>query len=233
LINKALYQLLPEKIPACSGADFCGQGINGIDPKTGHYWMTFVPCPIGQGADIFADGENFLHPHDISSTKNIPSEVLESVFPVIIEKVELVKDSGGAGKCRGGLGSTIHLRFLAPASYFSFIEKSKTPHWGLNGGKEGMRNYALIKSKDKGEFEILKTSGIKMDEGDSVIAVAGGGGGYGNPLERDPEIVRDDVFNGYVSIEHARNDYGVVVDPRTFNIDFKSTTKLRREMGLT
>ena len=230
LINKALYEVLPDKIPACSGSDFCGQGINGINQETGQYWMTFVPCPIGQGADRFADGENFLHPHDISSTTNIPTEVLESSYPVIVEKTEFVEDSGGPGKCRGGVGSTIHMKLLAPTNYFNFIEKSKTPHWGLKGGQAGLRNYAVIKSKNKGEFEILKTSGIQLDAGDRIIAVAGGGGGYGDPLERDPENVREDVDNGYVSIEHARQDYGVVIDPDTLNIDIEATTKLRSEL---
>lgn len=233
LINKALYEVLPDKIPACSGSDFCGQGINGINPKTGQYWMTFVPCPIGQGADLFADGENFLHPHDISSTTNIPTEVLESSYPVIVEKSEFVQDSGGPGKCRGGVGSTIHLRLISPANYFSFIEKSKVPHWGLKGGKPGLRNYAIIKSKSKGEFEILKTSGIQLEEGDRIIAVAGGGGGYGDPLERDPMTVRDDIIKGYVSVERARQDYGVIIDPRTYDIDIDSTNKLRKEMRHT
>ena len=230
LINKALYQVLPEKIPACSGGDFCGIGYYGVDPETGKHWMTLVPCVIGQGADLFSDGENFLHPHDISSAKNAPTEVLESVFPIIVDKVEFIQDSGGAGKHRGGVGSATHIRLPAPTTFFSFIEKSKTPHWGLDGGKEGLRNYALVRSKDKGEFEVLKTPGIKLGEGDSVIATAGGGGGYGNPLEREPEVIREDVINGYVSVEHAKQDYGVVIDPRTFDIDVEATNRFRREL---
>jgi N-methylhydantoinase B len=230
LINKALYQVLPEKIPACSGGDVCGVGYYGVDPKTGRYWMALTPCVIGQGADLFSDGENFIHPHDTSSAKNAPTEVLESTFPLFIEKVAFVPDSGGAGKHRGGVGSRLHLRLPVPATFFSFIEKGKTPHWGINGGKEGLRNYALIRSKDKGEFEVLKTTGIKLDEGDSVITTAGGGGGYGDPLERDIEAVREDVINGYVSVGHARQDYGVVIDPGTFDIDVEATSKLRREI---
>jgi N-methylhydantoinase B len=230
LINKALYQVLPEKIPACSGGDVCGVGYFGVDPKTGRYWMGLTPCVIGQGADLFSDGENFIHPHDTSSAKNAPTEVLESTFPVFIEKVEFIQDSGGAGKHRGGLGSVLYTRLLVPATFFSFIEKGKTPHWGINGGKEGLRNYALIRSKEKGEFEVLKTTGIELDEGDSIITKAGGGGGYGNPLERDLEAVREDVINGYVSVKHAKQDYGVVIDPRTFNIDVEATNKLRREL---
>jgi N-methylhydantoinase B len=233
LINKALYQVIPEKIPACSGGDVCGMGYFGVDSETRRFWMALTPCVIGQGADLFADGANFVHPHDTSSAKNAPTEVLESTYPLFIEGVEFIPDSGGAGKHRGGLGSVLRTRLATPATFFSFIERGKTPHWGVNGGKEGLRNYALIESKDKGEFEVLKTTGILLDEGDTVIGTAGGGGGYGDPLERDLEAIRWDVINGYVSVERARLDYGVVIDPGKFEIDVKATDKLRREAKTT
>jgi N-methylhydantoinase B len=111
--------------------------------------------------------------------------------------------------------------------FYSFIEKGKTPHWGFEGGKAGLRNYALIESKEKGEFEILKTPGVQLAEGDRVNVTAGGGGGYGNPLERDVEEVRWDVINGYVSVERAKQDYGVILLPGTLEVDMKATKELR------
>jgi N-methylhydantoinase B len=111
--------------------------------------------------------------------------------------------------------------------FYSFIEKGKTPHWGFDGGNAGLRNYALIKSKEKGEFEILKTSGVELAEGDRVIVTAGGGGGYGDPLEKDIEEVRWDVINGYVSVEHAKLNYGVEINPQTFDVDVIATKRLR------
>lgn len=227
LVNKSLYRVLPERTPACSGGSVIGEGFFGTDLKTGRYWGTIIPAIIGQGADFYSDGENYLMHHSCAGGQNIPTEILESTFLLFVEKVELIQDSGGAGKQRGGLGSLLQIRPLTPATFYSFIEKSKTPHWGINSGKEGLRNYALIKSKDKGEFEVLKTSGVQLTEGDRVIVVAGGGGGYGNPLERDIEEVRWDVINGYVSVEHARQDYGVVIDPHTFEIDTIATQRLR------
>jgi N-methylhydantoinase B len=229
LLNKALYKVLSGKIPACSGGDTCGTGYYGVNPGTGKYWTTLTPCIIGQGASLFSDGDNYVHPLDTSCAKNAPTEVLESSYPLFIEKVELVPDSGGAGKLRGGLGSALQVRLPIPATFFSFIEKGKTPHWGVNGGKEGLRNYALVHSKEKGEFEVLKTTGITLDAGDSVTVIAGGGGGYGDPLEREPEAVREDVIDGYVSPGQAREDYGVVIDPNTFDIDIKATNRLRRK----
>ena len=107
------------------------------------------------------------------------------------------------------------------------IEKGVTPLWGINGGKEGLRNNLLIRRKDQAEFKVLKTSGIALDEDDKITGVAGGGCGYGNPFERNPEAVREDVINGYVSVESARQDYGVIIDPQLFEIDDRATRKLR------
>ena len=228
LVNKALHEVLPHRVPALSGADVVGQGFVGMDAKTGKYWGTLTPCIVGQGGDFFSDGESYLYPLAAGACKNTPTEVLESTYPLVVERVELVQDSGGPGKQRGGLGSRTYFRLSAAGTFFSFIEKGKTPHWGLFGGKEGLRNYASIQSKEKGEFEVLKSPGVELNEGDRVIVTAGGGGGYGDPLERDSEAVRQDVIDGYVSIEHARLDYGVAIAPDTFEIDAKATQELRK-----
>ncbi len=228
LVNKALHEVLPEKVPALSGADVVGQGFVGVEPGTGRYWGTLTPCIVGQGGDFFSDGANYLYPLAAGACKNTPTEVLESAYPLVVERVELIPDSGGAGRRRGGLGSQTCFKLLTPATFFSFIEKGKTPHWGIFGGKDGLRNYALIQSKEKGEFEVLKHPGVELQADDRVIVTAGGGGGYGDPLERDPEAVRRDVIQGYVSIEHARLDYGVVLAPHTLEIDARATEEARR-----
>jgi N-methylhydantoinase B len=227
LISKALCNVLPEKIPASSGADVIGQGFNGIDPRTGKYFGTLTPCLVGQGADYMSDGDSYL----LGATQNIPTEILESTYPLLVEKSELIQDSGGAGKYMGGPGSRLQLRLLAPATYYAFIEKGKSPHWGVDGGKPGLRNYALIQSKEKGEFEVLKTSGVPLAENDRVTVTAGGGGGYGPPLDRPIETVRTDVIKGYISLEFARREYGVVIDSKSFEVDDAATRKLRGDMS--
>lgn len=230
LVNSALHEVLPERVPALSGADVVGQGFVGMDPRSGRYWGTLTPCIVGQGGDYFSDGANYLYPLAAGACKNTPTEVLESTYPLTVERVELVTDSGGPGRHRGGLGSQTTFGVPEPATFFSFIEKGKTPHWGLFGGKEGLRNFALVESQEKGTFEVLKHPGVELKPGDRVKVTAGGGGGYGDPLERDPEAVRQDVVRRYVSPERARTDYGVVLTPE-LTVDTKATQELRASMG--
>jgi len=233
LINKALYEVLPERIPACSGGDVCGMGFFGVNPDTGRHWATLSSAAIGNGADFYSDGDNGTAHHAIAGAgggQGSSIELTEATFPLMIEQYELIRDSGGAGKHRGGLGSALQIKLLSPATLFAFVEKGKAPHWGIDGGKEGLRNYSIIQPENGDEFEVLKTSGMELAAGCRVIAVAGGGGGYGNPIKRDIEDVRRDVINGYVSVESARQDYGVVIDPQSFKVDKAATEELRNSM---
>jgi len=233
LVNKALYKVLPERIPACSGGDVCGMGFFGVDLSTGRHWATLSSAAIGNGADLFSDGDNCTAHHSIAgggSGQGGSLELTESTFPLFVESYQLVQDSGGAGKLRGGLGSRLQIRLLSPATLFAFVEKGKAPHWGIDGGKDGLRNYSIIKPKGEREFEVLKTSGMQLTKGTVVVAIAGGGGGYGNPLERDVEAIHRDVINGYVSVEHARQDYGVVIDPQSFEVNDEATQNLRSNL---
>ncbi len=230
LINKAMWQSVRDKVPACSGGSVCGGGFYGLDPKTGKQWATLSSPAIGQGGDHFGDGDSFSGHHSIGGGAGANFEMFEASFPLFIESFELIRDSGGPGKHRGGLGMQLNVRVLQPATLFRFIEKSRAEHFGLDGGKPGLRNYALLQSADKGDLEVLKIAGLELQPGDRVVATGGGGGGYGNPAERSPEAVLKDVINGYVSIESARLDYRVVIDPCTLQIDSPATQVLRSEV---
>ncbi len=235
LINKALYKVLPERIPACSGGDVCGVGFFGVDHDTGRHWATLSSAAIGNGADFASDGDNGTAHHSIAGgggSQGGSMELTEATYPMVVESYQLVRDSGGAGKYRGGLGSRLQIRLLSTATIFAFIEKARAPHWGIDGGKEGLGNSLAIQPKDKKAFEVLKTSGMQLAEGTLVTATAGGGGGYGNPLERDIGAVRRDVNNGYVSVERARQDYGVVIDPQSSEVDVAATKKLRGDLSI-
>jgi N-methylhydantoinase B len=231
LVNKALWQIITDKIPACSGGDVCGGGFFGVDPLTGKQWATLSSPRIGQGADKYADGDSFTSHHSIGGGGSLSFEVWEAEYPLLVRNSQLIPDSGGAGKQRGGPGMQLEVQLTAPAMLFRFIEKARAPHWGVDGGKPGLRNYAVVKFQENGQKEVLKTSGLPLSEGDVVTAVGGGGGGYGNPLKREPEAVRMDVVNGYITLKGAREDYGVVMDDTTFSIDFGETGKLRSEYG--
>jgi N-methylhydantoinase B len=230
LVNKALWEVVPDKIPACSGGDVCGGGYFGIDPRTGKQWATLSSPRIGQGGDCFSDGDSFSGHHSVGGGGIISLEMLELLYPLLAERCELIQDSGGAGKQRGGLGMKLKILLTESATMFRFIEKAKAPHWGVDGGKEGLRNYAIVKPEHREVFEVLKSSGLHLTKGDRVIAIGGGGGGYGKPFKRKAEAVRWDVINGCVSIEAAVRDYGVVLNPETYDVDTVTTEKLRSSL---
>ncbi len=233
LVNKAMYQVLPARIPACSGGDVCGLGFFGVAPETGKHWATLSSAAIGNGADYASDGDNCTSHHSIAGAgggSGSSIELTEATYPLLIESYQLVPDSGGAGKYRGGLGSRMQIRLLSPATLFAFVEKANSPHWGIDGGKAGLRNYSIVQPENGKEFEVLKTSGTQLEAGCRVIAIAGGGGGYGKPWERDIEKVRMDVIDGYISVTSAREDYGVVIDPEKLEVDVIATQELRNRL---
>jgi N-methylhydantoinase B len=234
LINKALYKIIPEKVPACSGGDVCGMGFFGYETATGKHWATLSSASIGNGADYLSDGDNCTVHHSLGGSGGSAGgslELTEASFPMLIESYELVRDSGGAGKYRGGLGSRMKIRLLSPATVFAFIEKAKAPHWGIGGGKEGLRNYSTVEPEGQKAYEVLKTSGTQLAAGTVVIATAGGGGGYGKPVDRPVDKVRRDVINGYISLESARKDYGVVTSRDNLKVDEMATKQLRKRIS--
>jgi N-methylhydantoinase B len=145
----------------------------------------------------------------------------------------LRQDSGGPGKFRGGLGVAQEVRMLSPGSVLSAMERTLCPPWGLHGGKDALANRFSIVRKD-GSVQRLptgKTAGhVALEVGDGFLVEVGGGGGFWDPFERDPEKVLADVRSGYVSLEVARRDYGIAVrqDGRKFDLDIEATQQLRR-----
>lgn len=120
---------------------------------------------------------------------------------------------------------------LATAPYTACItwHKYKSRPWGLNGGKQPkVGNYSII-YHGTGKEMVHSRTGEHLDAGDMCSNLTNGGGGFGDPLERDPKLVREDVIDGYVSIKGARENYGVVIDPQTLNVDFEATKRLRKE----
>ena len=233
-IFKALAPACPDNVLAGHHADLAAPRTFGLDPKTGrafHFPSTLSGG--GWGALSDRDGQNATFCINDGDTHNTPVEAGEGKGPLFIAYRRLRQDSGGPGKFRGGLGVAQEVRLLSPGSVLSAMERTVCAPWGLNGGKDAMANRFSIVRKD-GSIERLptgKTIGhVTLQAGDGFLVEVGGGGGFGNPLERDPNRVVADVCSGYVSLEAARRDYGVVIDPsgRRFALDETATRELRR-----
>ena len=159
----------------------------------------------------------------------MPNEFLEHYFPMLIERYESAADSGGAGLHRGGNGIHMTYRFLHDGRISIHDDRWFVPPWGVNGGKPAARSWKRIDRAD-GSSEYLgsKVDNIDVHEGDLLHYVTWGGGGWGDPLERDPSLVGREVARGLVSVDGARS-YGVVVDADG-NVDDAATATLRDEI---
>jgi N-methylhydantoinase B len=162
-------------------------------------------------------------------THNGPNEQAEAKFPIMVERFELIPDSGGAGRYRGGLGIARTTRALTNVTVNTQSERSACPPWGLNGGGEATGNKVAFRVNNgwKDDFPNAKVLVAQLKPGDAFCISSGGGGGYGAPFERPVEDVREDVRQGYVSVKAAAERYGVVVDGEMFAVDQAATDKLR------
>ena len=163
----------------------------------------------------------------MTNTRNAPVEVIEATYPLRVERYGLVPDSEGPGKFRGGVGMQREFTFLAPESTITVSsDRNKIHPWGVFGGKEAANAKCLLIQEGK-EVQLPSKITRKVKQEDRFRTVTSGGGGWGSPLERDPEKVRWDVLEGLVTIERARSEYGVAMDPETFEIDQEETARLR------
>jgi N-methylhydantoinase B len=157
-----------------------------------------------------------------------PIEILENQYPVRFEAFELVQDAGGPGEQRGGLSYRRAYTLLRPAVVNRRADRVKTQPSGANGGQNGRTGRLLLRKED-GTVTPLPGSGkFQLQPGDTLIVEGAGGGGYGNPLQRPPELVAQDVARGYVSPEQAREAYGVVVSADGKGLDVEATERLRK-----
>jgi N-methylhydantoinase B len=226
VINKALAQGMPDIIPACSGGDVCSIMALGVDPETGAPWLEATNDGVGFGAHAGGDGSDGIMHLSEPGCRNNPIEVLETKAPMLIENYRYRVDSGGAGKHRGGVGIERTYRFLAPSSAIVINYKTKTRPWGIGEGRDGLNNTVVLYPGTDDAVEVGQ-SYTHFATGEAMSNVTGGGGGWGNPFERDVAAVAVDVQLGLVSAEGAARDYGVAIDPVTFVVDEAETNRLR------
>jgi N-methylhydantoinase B len=230
LVWKALAPVVPERLGAGSYMSLCAAYITGRRSDTGEFFVLAEPNNGGWGGSPQLDGESGLIATTDGDTYNFPAEVVEARFPLRLERYALnVEAGGGAGRRRGGFGLIREYQILnqsGAVGYASIGGSGRLP-WGLAGGRPGTNNYVEYVRGD----EVLRAGRIphvELERGDRVRVVTGTGGGYGEPFEREPDRVRQDVRGGYLTIDQARADYGVVLDPETLEVDLEATQVLRR-----
>ena len=227
VILKALAKGMPDLVPACSGGDvFDVMGL-GVHPETNLPWIEATNEAVGFGAHAGGDGEDAIMHLTEPGCRNNPVEVLEAKAPWIIEYYRMRQDSGGPGENRGGVGVTRTYRFLQPSTALTLVKKTKTKPWGIDGGGEGENGHVIV-WPDTDKEEVTGAIYYNFDSEDVIVNHSGGGGGWGDPFKREPQKVLDDVINEYVSIDSARNDYGVVIDTTTMTVDMDATHALRK-----
>jgi len=227
MVFRALASAIPDRIMAPCGGTPAQTNIFYGRRHDGRPWLTMIIRGGGMGANSKMDGHHCaIFP---ANGANTPVEIFESDTPLLVEARELVPDSGGPGRMRGGLGRKMVIRVpddeyapQPPVTIAIQAGRFKYPPEGIFGGKPGAKAKFLVNG------EPGDPSGLTFCKpGDVVAFYSAGGGGYGDPFERDPELVRRDVIYGYVSVERAREDYGVVIDPETFEIDYQATERIR------
>ena len=228
VLGGALSKNAPEMATAASYGSSPHFLYNGVD-RDGRFYQLLeilyggIPGrPIGDGMD----GHSFW-----PLFENIPTEYLESYFPMLIEKCTTIVDTGGPGKHRGGNGVEKVYHLLEAGEISIHDDRDKSHPWGILGGKPGgLSEKWLVKADGTREPLPSKIDNVKVYPGDRIVFKTAGGGGWGDPLEREPGRVRNDVARKLVSLEAARDAYGVVLSGDPLVLDARATEGLREQM---
>lgn len=189
----------------------------------------------GSGARPYADGTDAVDM--VPNSKNLPAEFIEQRYPVVVERLGLFPDSCGPGKFRGGLGYVKELRVLVDGHFLQMGDRTAFAPFGVFGGKAGAPGGGYLKPGTPEEQHVqFSREGIPVSAGDVIRITTPGGGGWGDPLDRDVDAVRIDVLRGLVSPESAEGDYGVVLVERRgelvvdYEVDEAATAELRADL---
>jgi N-methylhydantoinase B/oxoprolinase/acetone carboxylase alpha subunit len=230
-INLALADALPDQVTGgnSAGIHFCAYA--GFDESAGEYWLYLE---VNEGSYGGRSGKDAMDSVDnlMANTRNNPIEELDMRFPMRCDQYELRPEPAAPGKWRGGIGIIRRNRFLVDGTYSCEGDRQTDPPQGVFGGWDGLVA-SCRKNPDTPREEILpaKVTGISFSAGEFIEFREPNAAGYGDPLERDPEAVREDVFDDFTTIELARDAYGVVfADERLLELDVAATEARRAEL---
>jgi N-methylhydantoinase B len=228
VMSGIMAQIFPDTVPATANGSLNCYSLLGVGRTPEDRWLCFEVTAAGGGGRPHSDGIDAYCFNN--RLKNAPVEFVETVYPVRIEQYSLRPGSSGAGRQRGGYGLIRAIRSLRPAKLYFLDERQRTQPWGLRGGRAADANDAYVERAD-GTLIWLpgKFDHFPIAPGDMFVMRTGGGGGWGNPFERDPELVRRDVAVGMLTAEQARERYGVVVSGWPLRVDEAATEAARRD----
>ena len=213
MVMGALASFLPRQVMACSQGTSAILTLGGVDPRSGRHYVSYETVKGGYGARPNKDGINCIA-SGISNTMNTPVEIMETAFPVRIDRYEVNPDSGGVGHYRGGCGARRVWRMLedADATGALCMERMTSPPFGLLGGEAGAAAVVRLTTPDGITRDLPSKGAFAAPAGSVVDMITPGSGGFGPVAERDPAAIGRDLLDGYVSAAAARRDYGVA-DP--------------------
>jgi N-methylhydantoinase B len=229
-IIKALTPAVPHRVAAGHFADLGVPQMHGfLAEQRRLFIVSSGPIGGGWGAKATEDGMSATVCINDGDTHNTPVEMLETKNPIVIDHFRLVEDSGGAARQRGGLGTEYRYTARTEINLNTRIERVHCAPWGLEGGKSGTGNRVelFVGGQHKKDLPNAKVLSQRILPGEGFLVRAGGGGGFGAPWERPAARVAEDVRQGYVTLEAAARDYGVMINPETFEVD-EGETELRR-----
>jgi 5-oxoprolinase (ATP-hydrolysing) len=230
LALRALAPVVPEKVTAGNSAHLHFISYSGFNEEEQEYW---VYLEVDEGSYGGRPGRDGLDSVDclIANTRNNPIEELEWRFPMRTERYELRDEPSAAGRYRGGIGMVRVNRFLVDTIVTCEGERHDTDlPWGIFGGHEGL-NASLVKNRGREDEERWpsKVTAYRLKAGDTLEITVPNSGGYGDPVEREVDLVLSDVLDGFTTIERAERDYAVVIHSETMAVDVEATRRLREE----
>lgn len=204
---QALSEALPGVVPSGTAGDVVAAGVHTFDQESGELQVVMPRLPVGSGALPHADGATLYHP-SVSMSRLSSAEIEEVKAPFVqIERWEFTPDSAGAGQYRGGMGWELDFRVLTDVEMMTTIERTKVPSWGQAGGLSGEPNGVTLRYPDGRTASTRKVTGLQLPEQSVVSIRAGGGGGFGDPADREITAVHRDLTDGLITEQRARMVY--------------------------